>query len=194
MNLGDSRAYLFVPDDLHLPYHVAPALRYSGPPASVEASEPKTSPDGILQLTTDHRPHNEYERALVSARGAAITNDRVAGQLSVTRALGDADLQRWLLTTPEVWVWDLWQEQDALATDGVAECALIVFGCDGIWEVMDGSQAAAIARKAWQNAGLTEKGTAIADRAAKQIVDEASKGGSQDNLTAVVLYLGQRGK
>lgn len=49
----------------------------------------------VIRLTRDHKPSEESEKARIEAKGSFVATifgvARVAGQLAVSRAIGDAD-------------------------------------------------------------------------------------------------------
>jgi len=48
---------------------------------------------GFIQCTEDHKPTNPIERARIAKAGGIVSNGRVDGDLSVSRALGDAQFK-----------------------------------------------------------------------------------------------------
>ena len=45
-------------------------------------------------MTTDHKPSREDEAARIRAAGGFVINNRVMGELAVSRAFGDADFKK----------------------------------------------------------------------------------------------------
>lgn len=92
--------------------------------------------DEIIQLTTDHKPNVRSEAERIQRCGGVIRNNRVNGNLSLTRALGDTqfkkgtDVEKYIISpVPEITNVDL---------DGTED--IIVLGCDGIWDVMSNEE------------------------------------------------------
>lgn len=92
--------------------------------------------DEVIQLTTDHKPSIKSEMERIQSCGGVIRNNRVNGNLSLTRALGDHqfkkgnDVNKYLISPiPEITNVDL---------DGSEE--LVVMACDGVWDVMSNEE------------------------------------------------------
>ena len=92
--------------------------------------------DEIVQLTTDHKPNVKSEADRIRQCGGVIRNNRVNGNLSLTRALGDTqfkkgnDVNKYIISpVPEVTNVDV---------DGSEE--MIVMACDGVWDVMSNEE------------------------------------------------------
>jgi serine/threonine protein phosphatase PrpC len=126
----------------------------------------------VESLTRDHRLDAADERARVLRMGARLDPPYVVRGdrgLMMTRSLGD----RWfrpvgVIAEPEVGC-------RAVGPDDVA----LVAATDGIWDVLDHAEAARVVR-----------GAAAAQAAAQALVDAALAAGAADNVTAVVLRLG----
>ncbi|XP_076933224.1 putative protein phosphatase 2C 10 [Bidens hawaiensis] len=121
-----------------------------------------------IQLSTDHEPSTE--RVSIEHKGGFVSNmpgdvPRVNGQLAVSRAFGDKSLKSHLRSDPAI--------QDTLVD---TKTDLLVLASDGLWKVMDNQEAIDIARK-------------IRDpqKAAKQLVAEALKRDSKDDISCVVV-------
>jgi len=89
------------------------------------------------RLTTDHRPDSAAEIARITKLGGEITNvvtregkvvARVKGQLAVSRALGDFDLEPFVTAEPEVIKVELDDDSDTNS--------FVILACDGVWEVV----------------------------------------------------------
>ena len=88
-----------------------------------------------VRLTQDHKPSVESEKKRITDSGGFITNDRVNSILGVSRALGDHLLKKWVISTPYYIESDL-QEGDSM----------MIIACDGVWDVIEDSEAIDIAR------------------------------------------------
>ena len=86
-----------------------------------------------LPLSTDHKPQNELERHRIEAAGASVSEDRVNGNLAVSRALGDCEYKDRSLQPEEQAVTAL-PEVTEYARDGQED--FLVLACDGIWDCM----------------------------------------------------------
>lgn len=109
-----------------------------------------------------------------------IEDGYLNGELSVTRALGDWDMKRAphgssssskspLISEPEI-------EQISLTE----EDEFLVMGCDGIWDVLTSQEAVGIVKR-----GLNRHDDP--KRCARELVMEALRLNTFDNLTAVVV-------
>ena len=95
---------------------------------------------------------------------------RVNGSLSVSRAIGDAKEKKYIIGEADVAEIDLDGSEDFL-----------VVACDGIWDVVNGSELIECVEKHFRNGGSKND-------TAKAIVEFARDEGSQDNLTAIVIF------
>ncbi|XP_052205613.1 probable protein phosphatase 2C 9 isoform X1 [Diospyros lotus] len=121
-----------------------------------------------IQLTIDHEPNTE--RDSIEDRGGFVSNipgdvARVNGQLAVSRAFGDKNLKLHLRSDPDITDADIGADTD-----------LLIIASDGLWKVMDNQEAVNIARK-------------IKDprKAAKQLVVEALRKESKDDISCIVV-------
>jgi len=94
---------------------------------------------------------------------------RVDGILSLSRALGDNDLQPHVTYEPEVYTVELDKDD-----------AFVILACDGLWDVVTSEQAVAIAAP---YASPAEAATALRDHAHML--------GSTDNISIIVYRLDQ---
>lgn len=129
-------------------------------------------------MSKDHRPFCIKERMRIESLGGFIDDGYLNGQLGVTRALGDWHLEGMkemserggpLSAEPELKLMTLTKEDEFL-----------IIGSDGIWEVFSSQNAVDFARRRLQEHN-DEK------RCCKEIVQEAIKRGSTDNLTVVMV-------
>lgn len=121
-----------------------------------------------IQMTTEHEPNTE--RGSIENKGGFVSNmpgdvPRVNGQLAVSRAFGDKSLKSHLRSDPDI--------QD---TDINIDTDILVLASDGLWKVMSNQEAVDLARK-------------IRDpqKAAKQLLFEALKRESKDDISCVVV-------
>lgn len=121
-------------------------------------------------LTEDHKPDIPKERKRIEAAGGFVIRFgvyRVQGELAMSRALGDTHLKPYVIAEPFIVEGFLGREND-----------YVVVACDGIWDVLDEKEVIEIARKCND-----------AQKAAETIISTATKYGSTDNKTVVVLDL-----
>ncbi|KAF5746803.1 hypothetical protein HS088_TW06G00978 [Tripterygium wilfordii] len=121
-----------------------------------------------LQVTIDHEPNTE--RGSIENKGGFVSNmpgdvPRVNGQLAVSRAFGDKSLKTHLRSDPDM---------RNIEIDNSTE--LLILASDGLWKVVANQEAVDIARK-------------IKDpqKAAKQLIVEAVKRESRDDISCVVV-------
>jgi protein phosphatase PTC1 len=123
------------------------------------------------RLTVDHVASDATEAARVVAAGGFVNNERVNGQLEVTRSIGDQLMKAYVISTPHTSV--------TLLDD---QFKYLVLGCDGIWDVLDDQFVADTLRDP-QHAELDCNGLS------KVLVAWALQKGSTDNLSAQVIAL-----
>ena len=86
------------------------------------------------ELSIDHKPDNEGEKARIIKGGGSVFNGRVNGNLSLSRALGDFDYKGQNNLKRD--------EQLITATAEIkhkvlnAQSEFLILGCDGIWETL----------------------------------------------------------
>ncbi|KAJ4843892.1 hypothetical protein Tsubulata_025942 [Turnera subulata] len=128
-----------------------------------------------VDMSQDHRPSYLPERRRVEQLGGYIEDEYLNGYLSVTRALGDWDMKlpcgstSPLIAEPDV-------RQILLTEDD----EFLIIGCDGIWDVMTSQYAVSLVRRGLRRHDDPEL-------CARELVMEASRLNSSDNLTAVVI-------
>eukprot|EP00931_Biecheleriopsis_adriatica_P006562 TRINITY_DN107950_c0_g1_i1.p1 TRINITY_DN107950_c0_g1~~TRINITY_DN107950_c0_g1_i1.p1 ORF type:complete len:488 (+),score=71.17 TRINITY_DN107950_c0_g1_i1:142-1605(+) len=124
------------------------------------------------RLTRDHRPNDPAEIQRVESEGGFVTRGRVAGQLGVSRALGDHSLKN---------VGVSWRPTVS-ARDASQDVALVI-GSDGVWDAMGDAAARAVIERS-----MSEHAH---DKAAETLVKEAWRAGSTDNITTLVAFFGK---
>jgi len=86
-----------------------------------------------VEMSIDHKPENPEERARIQAAGGFVSDNRVNGNLNLSRAIGDLEFkansrlsatEQLIIAVPEI------KKRELTADD-----EFIVLGCDGIWEV-----------------------------------------------------------
>ena len=90
---------------------------------------------GAVQLTNDHKPYTESERARIEAAGGEVSERRVSGILSMSRAIGDRMLKTFVIAEPDV------TERSLGPQD-----AFLILGTDGLWDFISNEDAAAVVR------------------------------------------------
>ena len=91
-----------------------------------------------IDLTIDHKPENDKEKARIAKAGGTVTNGRVEGNLNLSRALGDLRYKKNTSMKPE--------EQMITAMPDVYKQAIskdfdfVIMGCDGIYDQLSSQQ------------------------------------------------------
>lgn len=130
-----------------------------------------------VEMSQDHRPSSLPERKRVEELGGYIDGDYLNGDLSVTRALGD-----WYMKFPLGSASPLTAEPDVRQIVLTEDDEFLIIGCDGIWDVMSSQFAVSLVRRGLRRHDDPEE-------CAKELVNEASRLNSSDNLTAIVICL-----
>jgi serine/threonine protein phosphatase PrpC len=134
----------------------------------------------------DHKPYHPTEKARIEAAGGRVCGGkkaRVDGHLAVSRGLGDFDYKD-NSARPE-------SEQkiscmpDIYDISGVPSGALLILGCDGVWDVMSSEKAASFVRARLQKDPEVDLG----DVAAALVRACLRKRGCRDNVTVLLVEL-----
>lgn len=128
-----------------------------------------------IELSKDHKPNCTSERLRIEKLGGVIYDGYLNGQLSVARALGD-----WHLKGPKGSKCPLSAEPELEEVVLTEEDEFLIMGCDGLWDVMSSQCAVTIVRKELMLHNDPEK-------CAKELVREALKRNTCDNLTVVIV-------
>jgi serine/threonine protein phosphatase PrpC len=127
------------------------------------------STHGEWRISRDHRPTDPAEVRRVEGEGGFVSRGRVAGQLGVSRALGDHALKGAGVS---------WRPFVS-ARDATQDVALII-ASDGLWDAMSDADAKQTVAHC-----LAEQ---MPDKAAQQLVEDAQRRGSTDNITCLVAF------
>ncbi|KAL0352526.1 UNVERIFIED_CONTAM: putative protein phosphatase 2C 27 [Sesamum calycinum] len=132
-----------------------------------------------IEMSIDHKPNYTSERLRIEKLGGVIYDGYLNGQLSVSRALGDWHMKGRkgaaspLSAEPEL--------QEMLLTE---DDEFLIMGCDGLWEVMSSQCAVTMARRELMLHNDPE-------RCSRELVREALKRNTCDNLTVIVICFSQ---
>ncbi|OIW00170.1 hypothetical protein TanjilG_29160 [Lupinus angustifolius] len=130
-----------------------------------------------VEMSQDHRPSYLPEQRRVEELGGFVDDGYLNGYLSVTRALGDWDFKfplgaaSPLIADPDVQLVTLTEEDEFL-----------IIGCDGIWDVMSSQYAVSLARRRLRRHDDPQQ-------CARELVKEALRLNTSDNLTVIVICL-----
>jgi len=142
-----------------------------------------------VDLSIDHKPNTPCERARIEAAGLDVEDNRVSGNLNLSRSLGDlrfknnsrlCSTQQAVTAVPDVACVDLQPEHDFL-----------VIASDGIFDVLSSQE---VVEFVWQH--LVHNGESVLDVAQKMVRHccapsrEGYHGGTgMDNSTVVIVDL-----
>eukprot|EP00331_Platyophrya_macrostoma_P003728 CAMPEP_0176431492 /NCGR_PEP_ID=MMETSP0127-20121128/14844_1 /TAXON_ID=938130 /ORGANISM="Platyophrya macrostoma, Strain WH" /LENGTH=353 /DNA_ID=CAMNT_0017813509 /DNA_START=219 /DNA_END=1280 /DNA_ORIENTATION=+ len=91
-----------------------------------------------IDLSVDHKPETDEERVRIEAAGGKVENNRVNGQLAMSRAIGDYSYkqqserkvdEQLVIPTPDV-----------VTQQRTAEDRFVVVACDGIFDVLSNQE------------------------------------------------------
>ncbi|KAI3468294.1 hypothetical protein Pfo_024957 [Paulownia fortunei] len=129
-----------------------------------------------IEMSRDHKPVCLKERRRIEASGGYVYDGYLNGQLNVARALGDWHMEG--LKGQDGG--PLTAEPELMSTRLSEEDEFLIIGCDGLWEVFMSQNAVDFARRR-----LQEHNDPM--MCSKDLVDEALKRKSGDNLSVVVV-------
>lgn len=128
-----------------------------------------------IELSKDHKPNCTSERLRIEKLGGVVYDGYLNGQLSVARALGD-----WHMKGSKGSACPLSAEPELQETHLTEDDEFLIMGCDGLWDVMSSQCAVTIARKELMLHNDPE-------RCSRELVREALKRNSCDNLTVIIV-------
>ncbi|KAL6178778.1 hypothetical protein ACLB2K_050296 [Fragaria x ananassa] len=128
-----------------------------------------------IEMSKDHKPNCASEKLRIEKLGGVIYDGYLNGQLSVARALGD-----WHMKGPKGSACPLSAEPELQETCLTEEDEFLIMGCDGLWDVMSSQCAVTMARKELMIHNDPE-------RCSRELVREALKRHTCDNLTVIVV-------
>lgn len=129
-----------------------------------------------MEMSRDHKPICSKERKRIEASGGYVYDGYLNGQLNVARALGDWHMEGMKDRDGG----PLSAEPELISTKLTEEDEFLIIGCDGIWDVFRSQNAVDFARRR-----LQEHNDPVL--CSKDLVDEALKRKSGDNLAVVVV-------
>ncbi|KAI4970780.1 probable protein phosphatase 2C 59 [Hordeum vulgare subsp. vulgare] len=121
-----------------------------------------------IAVSRDHKPDQTDERQRIEDAGGFVMwagTWRVGGVLAVSRAFGDKLLKQYVVADPEI-------------KEEVVDSSLefLILASDGLWDVVTNEEAVAMV-----------KPIVDSQQAAKKLLVEATRRGSADNITCVVV-------
>jgi serine/threonine protein phosphatase PrpC len=143
--------------------------------------------DKTITMSEDHKPETEEERDRICKAGGFVFDNRVDGQLAMSRALGDFHLK----SNPDLPA----HEQKVTCVPDVmvhtrdASDRLLLICCDGVFDVMSNEEAVESVLARFDALSKPEDTAKLAERLAEELIDEALDEGSYDNISAIVCFL-----
>ncbi|WJZ82016.1 hypothetical protein VitviT2T_001814 [Vitis vinifera] len=138
-----------------------------------------------VPLSRDHKPDRPDERERVEAAGGNVINwdgFRVLGVLSISRSIGDYFLRPYVISEPEVTVWERKESDEFL-----------VIATDGLWDVVTNELACKLVKRylSGKIRRRFSEGTnaSCAMEAASILTELAMARGSKDNISVIVVQL-----
>lgn len=129
-----------------------------------------------IEMSRDHKPASLAEKIRIEASGGYVYDGYLNGQLNVARALGDWHIEG--LKHPDGG--PLSAEPELISTRLTKEDEFLIIGCDGLWDVFMSQNAVDFARRRLQEHNDPTM-------CSRDLVDEALKRKSGDNLSVVVV-------
>lgn len=133
-----------------------------------------------VRLSFDHKPSDDEDRIreldgnVVSHRNptSGLVTDRINGQLAVGRSIGDLYMHPWVSADPYLNSLELVDSDE-----------FIIVACDGVWDEISDQAAVDLVRE-------TRKSRDDPYFCAAKLRDFAYSLGSDDNISAIVIFLG----
>lgn len=137
-----------------------------------------------VELTRDHKPNDEREKARIRALGEDVEWDPY-GQLfrvrdlSLSRAIGDRFAKPAVSSEAEIKHFPLLEGQDEF----------IILASDGLWDVMSSQEAVDYVHESLRNDDIKLKDHVPRESIARKVANEALERGSADNVCVVIVWL-----
>lgn len=167
-----------------------------------------TQGKGLANVASeDHKPCRPDERRRIEGRGGVVqdmvgvsrvftptalrlNNRYVQWGLAVSRAFGDLPLKHPKHFGGPAHITDLVSSAPEITCHALTpgKDQLMILACDGIWDVMENDEAAAVAHIHFSCKKQTLGSPVL--QAARGLVRDSFQRGSDDNLTALVVHLG----
>jgi len=135
-------------------------------------------------MSVIHRPDTKEEHQRLAKIQAPVNHHRVAGTLAVSRAFGDGPLKEGENGATEDWV----TAEPSVCVHKVAKGDLLILACDGLWDVFSHSEALQLALDFLFSSKEKDQRASL-DRTCEQLVEEALRKGSTDNVTCVLVSI-----
>lgn len=129
----------------------------------------------VNRLTYDHKATDLTEMQIVKANNGLIYNDRVEGQLAITRAFGDFNLKnkkKLISSTPYI-------KRLEIENSLTIKDSFIVMASDGVWDVLSDEDVFNLCKNNSEDSNII----------AEQILYNSLENDSTDNISVIVIRL-----
>eukprot|EP00605_Chrysophyceae_sp_TOSAG23-4_P002895 GSChrysophyteH1.ASY1.ANO1.3190.1 assembled CDS len=135
-----------------------------------------------VSLSEDHKPTTPDERARIENAGCFVLDDRVNGELAMSRALGDFTYKDAQLNVTDQAVSCI---PDISIQERTREDEFLVLACDGVWDAISNPESVSFLQDIVMK---TDPNITMSD-AANALISLALTQGSTDNISAIVANL-----
>jgi len=139
--------------------------------------------DGKLEsLTQDHKPERKDEETRIQQAGGFVRQNRVDGQLAMSRAIGDSKYKGQSTLSPEL--------QKVIAVPEIETTEVhrgdkLLLYCDGIVEQMQNTDVATFVHRETKEVQDKDQDPA---RVMSKLIDYSLDKGSKDNMSAMMIH------
>ncbi|RHY15165.1 hypothetical protein DYB25_006480 [Aphanomyces astaci] len=140
-----------------------------------------TCGDAVEPMSYDHKPNNAREKLRIEKAGGMVRNNRVNGDLAVSRALGDFYFKERPDLAPEAQ--QVSPEPDIKIEARSPSNEFLLLACDGVWDVLTNEEACNYVRRVML-LGETNMGLIC-----EELLDYCLSLDSRDNMSAVLVVL-----
>lgn len=139
-----------------------------------------------VEMSRDHKPMDEDERARITKAGGFVQEGRVNGSLALSRAIGDLEYKQSRTLPPDQQIVTAYPE---IKTETiVAGDEFLVIACDGIWDVLTSQQCVDFVRQRLKHdEPISKICEALADEC--MAPDTKGSGIGCDNMSVVIVLL-----
>lgn len=127
-----------------------------------------------IPLTKDHKPYWDDEHKRILDLGGKVKRERGddwrVGNLSVSRAFGDLDLEKYISHIPDIFGHTITSKDQ-----------FIIMACDGLWDVIENQDAVHFVNNNLKNTNI-----------AKSLAEHAIRKGSTDNVSVIILFFSHK--
>jgi len=137
-----------------------------------------------IELSVDHKPHNQGEYQRITKAGGFVQNGRVNGDLNLSRAIGDMQYKTNTSLPPEEQMITAFPEVKIVDLTPADE--FVVIACDGVWDVKSSQQVVDFVGERIKNKiGLST----ICEQLLDACLAPDASGVGTDNMTVIIITL-----